>query len=655
MKKIVFLIILFLPFFAGAQPSEVTLVVTGEGSTKEEATNNALRSAVEQAFGVFVSSNTEILNEEIVKDEIATISSGNIKSYVENAYIERSDGVKSITLTALVSISQLVNYTKNHGYSTEFAGSTFGANMRLYELNRDATRKVLDNFYKELLDQVALMYDYKLSVSDPVIKDDTGIVQMTVDVLANSNTKKIGDYFFNKLKAIGSTYEEVEPLIKMGNAFYVYAFYSFNKQKTTHPLDELHRNSLLFSYGLDIELLNLIFSSAMIGFEVKDNCGNSYTFNKPNTWIIVTSAGDHVNFYPEGRTGGYRYNYKMDKNMMSVITRNTDCESGEVVYRLQHEESIDKSILFSISSFDIIPNLQAGICSVLSGLYGETSSRPGFYVLDRDDIREYADYYSKFLTHGFYIGQWISDENGVVFRVNGDRDKAIIVRDTPRSSTWNDMQTMSGEFEGWRLPNKNELGIIVGSKAVQNQCMRYFDRPLNRSWLSEEDPDDPDRALFVNEFNSVSGHRKDQVLECIIVKEIQSKKESMQDVPNNDDEAIEFLQKVYPNSIDGSFTGDKLCTDRFAEYSRIECDYDPIYQTQDCYSAAVLPNPTFSKYSKFENAYTVQWQRYEHKEKVTVIVVLKKEAGRWLIDNIVQGDRLLFDYSKPPVSIYVDF
>ena len=72
-----------------AQPNEVKLVVTGDGETKEEATNNALRSAVEQAFGVFVSANTEILNDELVKDEIATVSSGNIKSYVENAFFLR--------------------------------------------------------------------------------------------------------------------------------------------------------------------------------------------------------------------------------------------------------------------------------------------------------------------------------------------------------------------------------------------------------------------------------------------------------------------------------------------------------------------------------------------------------------------------------------
>ena len=51
---------------------KVTLVVSGEGATKEQATHMALRSAVEQAYGVFVSANTEILNDELVVEEIAT-------------------------------------------------------------------------------------------------------------------------------------------------------------------------------------------------------------------------------------------------------------------------------------------------------------------------------------------------------------------------------------------------------------------------------------------------------------------------------------------------------------------------------------------------------------------------------------------------------
>ena len=58
-----------------------TLVVTGQGKTKDEAQQNALRSAIEQAFGTFISSKTELLNDELVSDEIVSLSNGNIQKF----------------------------------------------------------------------------------------------------------------------------------------------------------------------------------------------------------------------------------------------------------------------------------------------------------------------------------------------------------------------------------------------------------------------------------------------------------------------------------------------------------------------------------------------------------------------------------------------
>ena len=48
-----------------------TLVVTGVGNTPLNAQHNALRSALEQSFGVYISSETKILNDILVKDEIS--------------------------------------------------------------------------------------------------------------------------------------------------------------------------------------------------------------------------------------------------------------------------------------------------------------------------------------------------------------------------------------------------------------------------------------------------------------------------------------------------------------------------------------------------------------------------------------------------------
>ena len=76
MKILIILSFIALTINAFSQTAEktVTLVVSGQGKTQDEAKQNALRSAIEQAFGMFISSKTEILNDNLVKDEIVSVS-----------------------------------------------------------------------------------------------------------------------------------------------------------------------------------------------------------------------------------------------------------------------------------------------------------------------------------------------------------------------------------------------------------------------------------------------------------------------------------------------------------------------------------------------------------------------------------------------------
>ncbi|MFN5774062.1 hypothetical protein [Flavobacterium sp.] len=82
MRKIIILTVLLSTIIVQAQEDKtVTLTVSGSGKTLEDAKLNALRSAIEQAFGAFISSKTEILNENLVKDEIVSVTNGNIQKY----------------------------------------------------------------------------------------------------------------------------------------------------------------------------------------------------------------------------------------------------------------------------------------------------------------------------------------------------------------------------------------------------------------------------------------------------------------------------------------------------------------------------------------------------------------------------------------------
>ena len=146
---------------------DIVLVVEGEGKDKTEATKNALRSAIEQTYGTFVSANTEILNDDLVKDEIVTIASGNIKSYKELSSLALPNGNTSVSLSAVVSIGKLVSYAKSKGASAEFAGETFMMEMKMYELNKENEKKALNNLLRELDIIAPKLYDYKLTIGNP--------------------------------------------------------------------------------------------------------------------------------------------------------------------------------------------------------------------------------------------------------------------------------------------------------------------------------------------------------------------------------------------------------------------------------------------------------------------------------------------------------
>jgi hypothetical protein len=148
---------------------EVTLTVSGDGATQAQATEVALRSAIEQAFGVFVSANTTILNDELVKDEIATVSSGNIKKYEEIATVTLPNGNTAVTLKAVISVSKLITYAQSKGSTAEFAGATFGMNMKLKELNKQNEEKAIENMLPQLEALVPNMFDYQLEIGEPVI------------------------------------------------------------------------------------------------------------------------------------------------------------------------------------------------------------------------------------------------------------------------------------------------------------------------------------------------------------------------------------------------------------------------------------------------------------------------------------------------------
>lgn len=147
-------------------PDEIQMVVFGEGVTTDEAVKNALLSAIEQNYGTFVSSNTSFINDEIVKDEIATVSSGNIRSYkILNESI--NGNTCRVTLEAIVSLGKLASFVQSKGGSAELAGAQFAMNVKIEKAKLENMMMAIEHLKLEVAEMFKNCYDYTIKVSEP--------------------------------------------------------------------------------------------------------------------------------------------------------------------------------------------------------------------------------------------------------------------------------------------------------------------------------------------------------------------------------------------------------------------------------------------------------------------------------------------------------
>ena len=330
MKKIFLLITLLVCSFAAYAQGTVTLVVNGEGATKAEATANALRSAIEQSFGVFVSSNTQILNDEIVKDEIATLASGNITEYTELGSVTLPDGSKSVSLSATVSINNLISYAKSKGSSTEFAGAVWGMNMKMRKLNaeneRTAVAHMLENLeilsrdmfrieMSESSTPVKINWDdYKYSHLKEIYSSQPYLVDFQLKYYSTPACKLFNDFLFKSLESISLSEDEVRAYRESGEPIYGLSFrQAVNEDIQIFGIGERDLNSTIaysdhYSRGAKEFKLSVYYFRNNIAGDILSGIYKFFIDAQLSNWQIVRMSidgkEDPVSFESIYRTAG---------------------------------------------------------------------------------------------------------------------------------------------------------------------------------------------------------------------------------------------------------------------------------------------------------------------------------------------------------------
>jgi len=293
----------------------VTITVTGTGETLEQSKYNALRSAIELAFGTFISTKTDILNDKLINDEIVSITNGNIHKFDVLSQIQMPNGRYTSSLKATVSITKLTSFAENKGYAVEFKGSLFGVNMRLIKMNEEAEYKAIQNLFYVSRELLKKSIDFELETDDPTIyngswanlekdyyanKEELYELIFNVKCSVNSNYNIFKKYFINTLAGIAMPTDEIIEYQTLQKKIRYIQLGS-----TKYYLREIKSIKLL-------QNLFIISNDVLLNFEIIVN-DNAYKIKKEK--IVNTGYYDDAyRIYPNNRCNLERSNWYWDIN-----------------------------------------------------------------------------------------------------------------------------------------------------------------------------------------------------------------------------------------------------------------------------------------------------------------------------------------------------
>jgi hypothetical protein len=258
MKKLLLTISMLIAISTFAQEDKtVTLTVIGQGKTKDDAQKNALRSAIEQAFGTFISSKTEILNDNLVKDEIVSVTNGNIRKFDIISEVQLPDNTWSSTLIAIVSVTKLTSFCESKGVVVEFKGQMFAMNIKLQKLNEDAELKAINNLCEAGNKLLPFVFNDSLEIDNPIAYkfksshdnvthkinndrftdlypnyyqegDDNFVIKFRVKITLNDYYNQLFEFFGKNLSSICLSKEELESYKSLKKETYPINFNSYD-------------------------------------------------------------------------------------------------------------------------------------------------------------------------------------------------------------------------------------------------------------------------------------------------------------------------------------------------------------------------------------------------------------------------------------------
>jgi hypothetical protein len=295
---------LLFSFLLFSQEQTVTVIGSGDGVNITAATNQALRNCIEKSMGAFLSSSTVISNDELVKDEIVTIASGNIVSYQILSELNLKDNY-NVTVSAIISPEQLITTLKAKGFNFELNGGVYAQNILKEKFYAEQEKVAIQNFIKTW--EKVQLFDFDIKMTEPVAfkkRVDPNYGNEEVKILDNNLLYTLREPFktgittiYNSYLANSIDFKEgkfpSEPEIGLISAYDYSKRINISENSTTLPGSYKNMEYLMFAVFSPkisqqyISFLNS-FMNLMSSISIKDV--NSYkTLNPEFMKVNVTS------------------------------------------------------------------------------------------------------------------------------------------------------------------------------------------------------------------------------------------------------------------------------------------------------------------------------------------------------------------------------
>ena len=273
MKKTVLTFLFITTIFA---QDIISVTVSGNGITKDQAVQSALRNAVEQTYGAFLSSNTEFLNDKLIKDKITSVAQGNILGY-DILSVSKSNSNVIVFLSAQVSLTKLAKFAQSQGESVSVSSNIVYMNAikeDFYEKNELIILADYINSYKYIQ-----LFDYNLEASNPVryshkdypivnpyggltpferemnsimkdsLRKESWVYSLSVTVSTNNNYKEFYNGLIKLLESI--SIDKNTAIFRQDSGLYVgklTLIYNKKRTKRIFPKDYYFRNKGTIGY-----------------------------------------------------------------------------------------------------------------------------------------------------------------------------------------------------------------------------------------------------------------------------------------------------------------------------------------------------------------------------------------------------------------------